>query len=172
MPTDNVDLEWLPMKCYPFGLSNNHNNMEHKFNVGLACQYGIEEAIMIDNLYYWIKKNVANEKNHYEGRYWTYNTAKAFAEIFPYISATKIYRILAKLEQENVIIKGKFNQDKYVQTNWYSFTDDALIVLDSQKYDVSKFSDHFANLQNGNCENEKCFIYNNSNASICLAYFK
>lgn len=130
--------------------------MEHKFNVELACKYGIEEAIIIDNIYYWIKKNIANAKHHYEDRYWTYNTANAFTEIFPYISQTKIYRILTKLEQENVILKRKFNRDKHIQTNWYSFTNDGLLILEQEKYDISNISDHFANLQNGICKKEKC----------------
>ena len=134
--------------------------MEHKFNVELACKYGIEEAIMIDNIYFWIKKNVANGRHYYEARYWTYNTAKAFSVIFPYINTSKIYRILSNLEQKNVIIKGKFNINVYNQTNWYSFTDEALAVLNEQKYDVTNFSSHFSFLQNGNSNSEKCINYN------------
>ena len=61
------------------------------------------------------------KKHKYERRYWTYNSAKAFAELFPYINETKIYRVLAHLEDVEFIIKGKFSQDKHDRTNWYSF---------------------------------------------------
>lgn len=134
--------------------------MEHKFNVEIACKYGIEEAIMIDNIYFWIKKNLANDKHHYEGRYWTYNTANAFNALFPYITPSKIYRILTKLEQDGILIKSKFNSEKYIQMNWFAFTDEALIMLNDQKYDVTGFADHFSNLQNGFFKNENC--YNNT----------
>ena len=40
--------------------------MEHSFNVELASIYGIEEAILIQNLFFWINKNVANNKNFNE----------------------------------------------------------------------------------------------------------
>ena len=134
--------------------------MQHSFNVDLAKKYGIESAIIIENIYYWIKKNVANDKHLYNGRYWTYNSANAFANIFPYITTTKIYRILSRLEECGVIIKGKFNKDKYIQTNWYAFSDEAIKELESLNYDTTGFIPQFANLQNGIFKNENCIIYN------------
>ena len=83
--------------------------MNHYFNVEIAKRYGIEEAIIIENLYFWIKKNVANEVNKNDGRYWTYNSAKAFSEIFPYMSARKISRVLASLYEKDAILKGNYN---------------------------------------------------------------
>ena len=136
--------------------------MEHRFNVQFAKDYGIEEAILIENLYFWIAKNVANGKHKHERRYWTYNSAKAFAELFPYINETKIYRVLAHLEDVEFIIKGKFSQDKHDRTNWYSFSDKGLSRLNAEKYDTINFSETFQNgdmdfakLQNGTCKNQK-----------------
>ena len=145
--------------------------MEHRFNVQFAKDYGIEEAILIENLYFWIAKNVANEKHKYERRYWTYNGAKAFAELFPYINETKIYRVLAHLEDVEFIIKGKFSQDKHDRTNWYSFSDKGLSRLNAEKYDTINFSETFQNddmdftkLQNGTCKNANCIIINNTDS--------
>ena len=143
--------------------------MEHRFNVQFAKDYGIEEAILIENLYFWIAKNVANGKHKHERRYWTYNSAKAFAELFPYINETKIYRVLAHLEDVEFIIKGKFSQDKHDRTNWYSFSDKGLSRLNAEKYDTINFSETFQNddmdftkLQNGTCKNANCIIINNT----------
>ena len=145
--------------------------MEHRFNVQFAKDYGIEEAILIENLYFWIAKNVANEKHKYERRYWTYNSAKAFAELFPYINETKIYRVLSHLEDVEFIIKGKFSQDKHDRTNWYSFSDKGLSRLNAEKYDTINFSETFQNgdmdftkLQNGTCKNANCIIINNTDS--------
>lgn len=145
--------------------------MEHRFNVQFAKDYGIEEAILIENLYFWIAKNVANEKHKYERRYWTYNSAKAFAELFPYINETKIYRVLSHLEDVDFIIKGKFSQDKHDRTNWYSFSDKGLLRLHTEKYDIINFSEtfqngdmDFANLQNGTCKNANCILINKTDS--------
>lgn len=145
--------------------------MEHRFNVQFAKDYGIEEAILIENLYFWIAKNVANGKHKHERRYWTYNSAKAFAELFPYINETKIYRVLAHLEDVEFIIKGKFSQDKHDRTNWYSFSDKGLSRLNAEKYDTINFSETFQNgdmdftkLQNGTCKNANCIIINNTDS--------
>lgn len=138
--------------------------MEHHFNVGLAKEYGIEESILIHNLYYWINNNVANKKHFHDERYWTYNTADAFAQLFPYMNSSKIYRVLKSLEDKNIIIKWNFNEDKHDRTNWYSFTNDALAILKENGYEIDGFSSsfqndemHFSKMENGICENEKCY---------------
>lgn len=50
----------------------------HSFNPLLAKEVGIECAILLYNIEFWIEKNKANNKHFYEGRYWTYNSTKAF----------------------------------------------------------------------------------------------
>ena len=144
--------------------------MEHHFNIEIARVYGIKEAILIHNLHYWIKYNVANNRHFYDGRYWTYNTANAFVEIFPYLTATKIYRVLSNLEEKHIISKGVYNQEKYIRTKWYSFTDEGLQMLFDNGYDIIGFSEsfqkckmQFAKMQNVICKNAKCNnIYNNT----------
>ena len=138
--------------------------MEHHFNVGMAKEYGIEESILIHNLYYWIKHNVVNKKHFHDERYWTYNTADAFAQLFQYMNSSKIYRVLKSLEDKNIIIKGNYNEDKHDRTNWYSFTNDALAILKENGYEIDGFSSsfqndemHFSKMENGICENEKCY---------------
>ena len=34
--------------------------MQHSFNVELAKEYGVLEAILLNHLWFWIKKNKAN----------------------------------------------------------------------------------------------------------------
>lgn len=144
--------------------------MEHSFNVDIAKKYGIEEAIFIHNMYFWVKKNAANNVHLYDGRRWTYNSAKAYAELFTYMSENKIYRVIKSLISSNVIIKGNYNDNKYLQTSWYSFTDKGLEMLKSAGYDINKLSEsifqneeiHFTKMQNGNNENAKCITDNNT----------
>lgn len=96
--------------------------MEHSFNVEVATKYGIEEAILLKNIYHWIEKNKANEKHFYNGKYWTYNSIKAFNIIFPYIPARTIARKLQNLINAGLIETDNFNTSKYDRTLWYSLT--------------------------------------------------
>lgn len=95
-----------------------------EFRESEAIQYGVNEAIMIQNFRYWINKNKANEKHEYEGKTWTYNSRKAFKEIFPFWSDEQIKRILNSLVSKNIIQKGNFNKVGFDRTTWYSFIDE------------------------------------------------
>lgn len=64
--------------------------MIHNFDSDIAKEYGILEAILLNHIYYWIEKNRANEQNFFDGKYWTYNSTKAFAELFPYAQEKQI----------------------------------------------------------------------------------
>lgn len=146
--------------------------MEHSFNVDIARECGIEEAIFIHNMYFWIKKNAANNVHLYDGRRWTYNSVKAYAELFPYMNENKIYRIIKSLANNDIIIKGNYNENKYVQTSWYAFTDKGLEMLKQCGYDILKLSEssllnqevHFAKTQNVFCKNTKCITDNNTDS--------
>ena len=145
--------------------------MEHSFNIEIATKYGIEQAIFIHNLYFWIKKNVANKTNFYDGRYWTYNSAKAYAELFPYMNESKIYRVIKNLIENGFILKGNYNENKYIQTAWYAFTDNAISILQNCGYDITNMINsslqnkekHFAKMENGNCNSWECITDNNTN---------
>lgn len=112
--------------------------MEHHFNVQEAELYGIECAILLYNIRFWINKNKANGKHYYKGMYWTYNSAKAFAELFPYISKSKIARHLRELEDIGILVSDNFNSIAYDKTKWYS-------ILDNP---TSKINNHDLNMNN------------------------
>ncbi len=113
--------------------------MEHSFNVQFAQKYGIEEAIIVHNFYFWLRKNIANEKHLHNGRYWTYNSNNAFTKLFPYINKTKIFRVLKHLEECDIILKDNFNTNVWDKTLWYSFSDHGLYELYAFGYDVTDF---------------------------------
>jgi hypothetical protein len=99
--------------------------MTHIFDIEHAKVYGIEEAIIIANLQFWITKNRANGKHEHDGRTWTYNTIKAMSELFPYMSANTIRRALEKLVEKGVLLTGNYNSSTYDRTLWYAFSDES-----------------------------------------------
>lgn len=133
-------------------MEHQFNYMEHQFNVQLAKEYGIEEAILIHNMFFWINKNAVNNKHLYDGHYWTYNTQKALSDLFPYIHETKIQRSLKFLCECDFIIKGNFNKNKLDRTCWYAFSDKAISILQNEGYDISK-------MKNANYQNEATIPY-------------
>jgi hypothetical protein len=103
---------------------------KHWFDTENAKQYGIVEAILIENLSFWIGKNMANKTHIHkvvEGelagqeRCWSYNSVVAFTKIFDYISPKKIRTSLDGLVEKKVLLKGNFSKDKTDRSNWYAF---------------------------------------------------
>lgn len=103
--------------------------MIHSFNVKMAEEYGVTEAILIQHIYYWVNKNRENCKNFHNGKYWTYNSIKAYTELFPYLSEHKIRGALKKLEENDMLLVENFNTNKFDKTLWYTTTDKAGEIL-------------------------------------------
>ena len=112
--------------------------MQHHFDVELAKQYGMVEAVLLNHFEYWIELNRANGKNYFEGRYWTFNSMKAFAEIFPYLSEKKIRNALKNLQDAGLILTGNFNKSAYDRTLWYAFSDLAESILPKRQMEVAE----------------------------------
>lgn len=140
--------------------------MEHHFNIEIAKDYGIEEAIMLNHFYFWIAKNASNNNNFIDGAYWTYNSKKAYSALFPYMNETKITRVITHLTNEGIIMKNNHNKDKFDRTNWYAFTEKGLEYLKGKKYDIKPFSAMLQNdtndcvkMNNGAGQNEQPIPY-------------
>lgn len=97
--------------------------MQHHFNVEIAQKHGVDAAIMLDNIHYWVQHAKANNNKFHDGKHWTYNSLKAFTELFPYWSTRQIERILKKLEDENLILTGNYNANTHDRKKWYTLTD-------------------------------------------------
>jgi len=92
------------------------------FNAVAAQRYGVDGAIMLHHLVYWVVYNQANGLNLHEGRVWTYNSARAFSVFFPYWTAEQIRRVLRNLEKDAAIEVSQFNRMGMDRTKWYTVT--------------------------------------------------
>ena len=100
--------------------------MLHSFDPVIAKSYGVNVAIFLQNLYFWIKHNAANNKHSYNNNYWTYNSLEAYAKLFPYFSKNIIRGVIEKCINSNLISVDNFNKMKFDRTRWYSFTQKGL----------------------------------------------
>lgn len=125
--------------------------MTYQFDTDIAEKYGVDEAIVIYNFDFWIRKNEANGKHFHDGRCWTYNSIDALVKLFPFWSARQLRRILKSLEDKGVIITGNYNASAYDRTTWYAFADS--FVRNGQI--------HLTETSNGNDETVRCIITDN-----------
>lgn len=100
----------------------------HMFDPQIAKEYGVNAAIVFQNLAYWIEHNRANETNFHDGRYWTYNSVREFAELFPYLTDKQIRGALKKLEEGGMILVGNYNNSAYDRTRWYALAEKGLSI--------------------------------------------
>lgn len=102
---------------------------DHSFNVNAAKARGHEKAILLKEIYGWVKHNWDGQRNIHHGVAWTYSSAKVYQEKFPYFSERSISRWLAELEKEGFIASANFNEHKYDRTKWYTINVDAYLGI-------------------------------------------
>lgn len=82
----------------------------------LAKEIGLNEAIMLQQMHYWLLKSA----NEFEGAKWFYKTLEEWQTEFPFWSAMTIRRTLGSLEKQKIIKIGNFNKKKFDKTKWYT----------------------------------------------------
>ena len=122
--------------------------MQHSFDIDIAKEYGILEAILLNHMWFWIKKNEANDMNYFDGNYWTYNSTRAFNELFPYVSQRQIQNALNHLKEQEIILTGNYNKSAYDRTLWYAFSKKGKCIMQKCKMEDAEKG-------NGLCENVK-----------------
>ena len=118
----------------------------HIFDTDIAVKYGVNAAVLLQNIGYWIKQNEANGTNYFDGKYWTYNSRRAYRELFPYMSERQINTAFQKLIDDGLIVTGNYNKLAYDRTLWYALTQKGKCIL---HFDIMENE----NLQNGNGQN-------------------
>lgn len=117
--------------------------VKKSFDSEIAKLVGTDAAIIYSNIEFWIKTNEANNVNFFDGKYWMYHSIKAFCKLFDYLTESQIKTCLSKLEKENLIEVGNYNQIGYDRTKWYSIPLNSTISENSQM-DLSNIANPLA----------------------------
>ena len=113
----------------------------HYFNINVADKFGIEAAILIQNLKFWIEHNMKQNINYYDGKFWMYSSYRELAQCMPYVSEQRVGRILRKLEMDKHLIKSaNYNKSRYDKTKWYAFTDEGWSMIRECYIDDSEWN--------------------------------
>jgi hypothetical protein len=135
----------------------------HMFEIEIAEKYGVNEAIILHNMAYWIGKNETDNRMIIDGYCWTYITLKKLQkDYFSYWTWEQIQYIMRKLEKNNIIKKGKYNKIPTDQTTWYTIIDPFLIKYYNLYFDntLQKNPSHNVKLHIAKCKNTDCNLIN------------
>lgn len=91
----------------------------------LAAKVGLNEAIVLNQLKFWIDRTPADEMHYHQGKVWIFNSIKMWSEQFPFWSSKTISRILLSLEKKGFVLSGDFNKNS-LRTKWYTIDYDRL----------------------------------------------
>lgn len=131
------------------------------FSPVLAQLIGLHEAVLLNQINYWIEIYKKQEENcpetsrHFiDGCWWVYNTYEDWHEQLPYISAKTIQRSLENLEKKGLIVSAKHNKANYDRTKWYTIDYDALDKLYESNSDDQQEENKEDDSNRTNCPNQ------------------
>jgi len=105
-------------------LENRKQNygLHHTFDADLAVELkSIDLAVLVHHFQFWIRHNAEMNMNFHDGRTWTFQSLQDIAAHFPYWSVDQVKRLIVKLVDAKILIKGNYNNSPYDRTVWYAF---------------------------------------------------
>ena len=109
-------------------------SLPYQFSTDHAIKYGVNEAIFLHNLQFWIMKNRSNKKNLFEDRTWTYNSYNAYVDLFPFWTKRQIRYVVQNLVEIGVIITRQeqgYNQNDGL---YYAFKNESDFLPEIKKH--------------------------------------
>ena len=118
-------------------------------NSELAVRIGLNEAVVLRQIYYWLEINEKLKRNYHDGKYWSYNTMENWRkENFPWWSTKTVERAFKNLVNSGLVITGNYNKDSRDRTKWYSIDEDVLEKVLKDTVEISTSDRPCANRQN------------------------
>lgn len=97
----------------------------------LAQEIGLSEAIIVQQLHYWLENPKAGiERN---GEKWIFNTYEEWQENFPFWSVYQIQRIFLNLEKMGIVIAEQLDAKDRDMRKYYRLNYEKLCMMDSSK---------------------------------------
>lgn len=81
----------------------------------LAKSIGLNEAIVLQQIHYWIRKS----NNVKDGHKWIYNSMPNWQKQFDFWSLPTVKRVFRSLEKQGLIVTANYNKAGFDKTKWY-----------------------------------------------------
>ncbi len=113
----------------------------------LAEMIGLNEALVLQQVNYWLEINRKKGINECDGRTWTYNTLSDWHSEFSFWSKDTVKRTLNNLRACGLLITGNYNKRPGDRTLWYSIDFVKLEEYEKMfKDDSDFFKDYLSNI--------------------------
>jgi len=110
----------------------------------LAELLWFNEAIVFNQIHYWLKLYQEDKSHIHKERVWIYNSYENWKTNFPRWSTSTIRRAINKLEKQWYIMSWNFNKMKMDKTKWYTID----FAIYRQKLQAHKRTSNIANWKN------------------------
>jgi hypothetical protein len=104
----------------------------HKFNTAVAKRYGVNAAIVAEQL--WLAINTDKAFLH-RGREWIRSSYAMLTVDLPFFSKNTVRRAVLKLIKNGVIIRAEINNSRFDRTYSYTFTDFGTHLMEANRYE-------------------------------------
>ena len=110
------------------------NDQPITINRKLAKCLGLKEAVIFQQIHYWLEINKKTKNNYREGKYWTYNSIKEWHKNeFDFLSVRTVERTIQSLEKSGLLESACFNKMAGDKTKWYTINYDKLLEVCENK---------------------------------------
>lgn len=99
------------------------SGVKHHFSVQVAVEVGVNAAVVLENIAFWVRANRRTGRHKHDGKHWTYGSTRHFAELFDYLSEKQVRGALDKLITCGYLETGNFNRSAYDRTRWSTMTE-------------------------------------------------
>lgn len=99
------------------------SGVKHHFSVSVAVEVGVNAAVVLENIAFWVRANRRAGRHHHDGKHWTYGSTRHFAELFDYLTEKQVRGAMDKLITCGYVETGNFNRSAYDRTRWFTLTE-------------------------------------------------
>jgi hypothetical protein len=101
----------------------------------IAVKFGLNEAIILQQIHYWLEVNREKNIHNIDGMTWTYNSYTEWEAQFPFMSRSTIKRAFHNLEKYHILIYRNYNRLAIDRTKWYSINYNVLkLALETEQF--------------------------------------
>lgn len=93
----------------------------------LAKQIGLNEAIVLQQVHYWLSKSDKVQ----DGHKWVYNSYEDWHKQFPFWGIATVKRAFTSLEKQGYLISANYNKAGFDKTKWYRIDYEKLAETES-----------------------------------------
>lgn len=97
-------------------------------NPQLAERIGLNEAIVLQQLKYWLSETGAGVEH--AGRRWIYNSVEQWQQQFPFWSVDTVKRALKSLQNQGIVLVEQLAKSRHDHTNHYAINYESSALID------------------------------------------